>query len=233
MVARGARESGGTIGRVYDDLQDLLRTRYSKDLADPQERERLLPAKSTFYKRMAELGLSDVVRASTRRRAVIPFQGAPLNVEESTADAYADIGPVDLDSVTAYPPLPVPGREVDHPPSGPVLAGAEENAAAAERGDPYAGIGHIDLDAITLDSPPSAPGPHAVPLPRPDPVPGPTSPAESPGTDRPAAEEAPAPDEDASWTGRPPSAGVGEVPHIAAVAPLSQRAASRTPCLAA
>ncbi len=64
-----ARESGGRINRALDLVEDLVRRRYAKELRDPAEAERLLLPQSTFYKRMAELGLSDVLRQTTRQRS--------------------------------------------------------------------------------------------------------------------------------------------------------------------
>ncbi|MGN9796224.1 transposase [Streptomyces sp. OZ13] len=63
-----ARESGGRIGRALDDVEDLIRKRYAKELADPEEEKRLLLPRSTFYKRMDELGLSEILRGTTRQR---------------------------------------------------------------------------------------------------------------------------------------------------------------------
>ncbi|MFE2106930.1 transposase [Kitasatospora sp. NPDC059463] len=68
-VAIRTRESGGTIGSYYDTVQDLLASRYAKELEDPEERKRLTLPESIFYKRMSELGLSDQVRGTTRQRA--------------------------------------------------------------------------------------------------------------------------------------------------------------------
>ncbi|MFI9325848.1 TnsA-like heteromeric transposase endonuclease subunit [Kitasatospora aureofaciens] len=68
-VADCAGDSGATIGSVYESVQQLLRRRYAKELADPQERKQLTLPPSTFYKRMRELGLSDQLRGTTRQRS--------------------------------------------------------------------------------------------------------------------------------------------------------------------
>ncbi|MDQ1006040.1 hypothetical protein QFZ82_000525 [Streptomyces sp. V4I23] len=64
-----ARESGGRLGRALDLVEELVHRRYEKELADPAEQKRLLLPLSTFYKRMDELRLSDILRGTTRQRA--------------------------------------------------------------------------------------------------------------------------------------------------------------------
>ncbi|WBP92055.1 hypothetical protein [Kitasatospora cathayae] len=79
-----------------------------------------------------------------------PFQGRPLDVEDTTpADPYTNLPHVDLDTITAYPTLPVRGREV---PSTPTVAIAQllvDVPAPAAEPDPYAGLADIDLNTIT------------------------------------------------------------------------------------
>ncbi|MET8241760.1 transposase [Streptomyces sp. NPDC005245] len=69
VVRRLANESVGDIKRAYEDLLDLVHERYAKELKDPDEYRRLLPAQSTFYKRMKETGLTEVLLSTTRQRS--------------------------------------------------------------------------------------------------------------------------------------------------------------------
>ncbi|MFH9727888.1 transposase [Streptomyces sp. NPDC017254] len=64
-----ARQSGGRIGRAFDLVEERVETRYAKELEDPQEAKRLRLPRSTFYKRMHELGLSAILLGTTRQRA--------------------------------------------------------------------------------------------------------------------------------------------------------------------
>ncbi|MFF7043705.1 transposase [Streptomyces massasporeus] len=69
VTARHARESGGRVNRVYEDVETLVRQRYRRELEDPKEAERLLLPRSTFYTRMKELGLTERLKQTTRRRS--------------------------------------------------------------------------------------------------------------------------------------------------------------------
>ncbi|MEU3862672.1 transposase [Streptomyces sp. NPDC028722] len=69
VVARGARESGGRVTRVYEDVETLVHKRYAQELKDPKEAERLLLPRSTFYTRMKELGLTEQLKQTTRQRS--------------------------------------------------------------------------------------------------------------------------------------------------------------------
>ena len=69
VTARHARESGGRVNRVYEDVETLVRQRYRRELQDPREAERLLLPRSTFYTRMQELGLTEQLKKTTRRRS--------------------------------------------------------------------------------------------------------------------------------------------------------------------
>ena len=96
-------------------------------------------------------------RKGPRRRSgpIIPFQGRPLNVEDTTPDdPYADLPQVDLDTITAFPSLPVRGREVPSAPAAPDRP--VHTPAPATEPAPYAGLADIDLDTITAFPEPSA-----------------------------------------------------------------------------
>ncbi|WP_380282493.1 hypothetical protein [Kitasatospora purpeofusca] len=81
-----------------------------------------------------------------RTGPLIPFQGGPLDVEDATGeDPYANLPRVDLDTITAFPSLPVPGRDV---PPAPAAAHHPDDAPAPAP-DPYAGLADIDLSTIT------------------------------------------------------------------------------------
>ncbi|MEV6594756.1 transposase [Streptomyces acidicola] len=69
VTARLARESGGRVGRAYEDVEILVHQRYRRELEDPREAERLLLPRSTFYTRMKELGLTEQLKQTTRRRS--------------------------------------------------------------------------------------------------------------------------------------------------------------------
>ncbi|MEV5910531.1 transposase [Streptomyces chartreusis] len=69
VTAGLARESGGRVGRAYEDVETLVRQRYRRELEDPREAERLLLPRSTFYTRMKELGLTEQLKQTTRRRS--------------------------------------------------------------------------------------------------------------------------------------------------------------------
>ncbi|MEK2479063.1 hypothetical protein [Streptomyces noursei] len=77
VVKAKSRESGVDIQSVYDDVLDVVRKRYAPQLADPDEQRRLLPSRATFYRRMDETGLSDLLAAPTRRRAQQASKPAP------------------------------------------------------------------------------------------------------------------------------------------------------------
>lgn len=83
-----------------------------------------------------------------RTGTIIPFHGLPLEVEETEQDPYAGLPDVDLDTITAYPSLPMAGR--DRIPRAMVPPPAELTALEE---DPYAGLESIDLSTITAFSP--------------------------------------------------------------------------------
>ncbi|MFJ2191684.1 transposase [Kitasatospora sp. NPDC087861] len=120
-------------------------------------------------------------RKGPGRRAgpIIPFQGLPLNAEDATpADPYANLPEVDLDTIQAFPSLPIRGRDVPPAPA-PAARLPADTPAPAEGPDPYAGLADIDLDTITAfpeptfghnprtdsaePTPQGAPGPAAAP----------------------------------------------------------------------
>ncbi|MEU6495781.1 transposase [Streptomyces sp. NPDC046984] len=68
VTARHARASGGRVTRVYEDVETLIHERFGRELKDPREAERLLLPRSTFYTRMRELGLTESLKQTTRRR---------------------------------------------------------------------------------------------------------------------------------------------------------------------
>ncbi|MEV7026631.1 transposase, partial [Kitasatospora sp. NPDC093558] len=88
-----------------------------------------------------------------RTGPIIPFQGRPLEIEETEQDPYADLPEVDLGAITAYPSLPVAGR--DREPPTPVPPPDEP---PTPQDDPYAGLADIDLSTITAYS--SSPAGH-------------------------------------------------------------------------
>ncbi|MFJ5595715.1 transposase [Streptomyces noursei] len=77
VVKAKSRESGVDVQSVYDDVLDVVRERYAPELADPDEQRRLLPSRATFYRRMDETGLADLLAAPTRRRAQQASKPAP------------------------------------------------------------------------------------------------------------------------------------------------------------
>lgn len=92
-----------------------------------------------------------------RTGPLLPFQGLPLPVEQDEPDPYAGLPAVDLDTVTAYTPLPVPGR--DREPLLPAVQEPEEREELEEaEDDPYAGLD--DLDDLDLDTITPYPSPH-------------------------------------------------------------------------
>ncbi|MFD7168450.1 transposase [Streptomyces violascens] len=68
VVARRARASDVTIDLVREEVEDVLRARYAAELDDPAA---LLPSRSTFYLRMQESGLADILARPTRARAAL------------------------------------------------------------------------------------------------------------------------------------------------------------------
>ncbi|MCM8554267.1 transposase [Streptomyces sp. STCH 565 A] len=54
---------------IFEEVVDVIEKRYRKELADPDERKRLLLARASFYRRMADTGLAEHLAATTRQRA--------------------------------------------------------------------------------------------------------------------------------------------------------------------
>jgi hypothetical protein len=71
VVAQRAHESDVTIELIREEVEDLLRSRYAAELDDPATAATLLPSRSTFYLRMKESGLADVLAGPTRARAAL------------------------------------------------------------------------------------------------------------------------------------------------------------------
>ncbi|WP_019064894.1 DDE-type integrase/transposase/recombinase [Streptomyces prunicolor] len=71
VVARRARESDVTIELIREEVEDLLHSRYGEEFGDPAAVAALLPSRSTFYLRMKESGLADVLDQPTRARAAL------------------------------------------------------------------------------------------------------------------------------------------------------------------
>ncbi|WP_086867689.1 DDE-type integrase/transposase/recombinase [Streptomyces viridochromogenes] len=71
VVARRAHDSDVTIDVIREEVEDLLHARYGKELGDPAAVAALLPSRSTFYLRMKESGLADVLGQPTRARAAL------------------------------------------------------------------------------------------------------------------------------------------------------------------
>ncbi|MFC8827422.1 transposase [Streptomyces sp. NPDC057137] len=71
VVARRAHESDVTIDLIREEVEDLLHARYGEELGDPAVVAALLPSRSTFYLRMKESGLAEVLDRPTRARAAL------------------------------------------------------------------------------------------------------------------------------------------------------------------
>ncbi|MFB8760709.1 transposase [Streptomyces nigra] len=71
VVARRAHASDVTIDVIREEVEDLLHELYGKELGDPAAVAALLPSRSTFYLRMKESGLTDVLSQPTRARAAL------------------------------------------------------------------------------------------------------------------------------------------------------------------
>lgn len=71
VVAQRAHDSDVTIELIREEVEDLLRSRYAAELDDPAAAAALLPSRSTFYLRMKESGLADVMARPTRARAAL------------------------------------------------------------------------------------------------------------------------------------------------------------------
>ncbi|MFB7600581.1 transposase, partial [Streptomyces sp. NPDC056160] len=71
VVTRRARASNVTIDLIREEVEDLLRARYSDEFDDPAAAAALLPSRSTFYLRMKESGLADALAQPTRARAAL------------------------------------------------------------------------------------------------------------------------------------------------------------------
>ncbi|MFD5111931.1 hypothetical protein ACFWNG_06400 [Streptomyces sp. NPDC058391] len=70
-MARRAHESDVTIDLIREEVEDLLHARYGEELGDPAIVAALLPSRSTFYLRMKESGLAEVLDRPTRARAAL------------------------------------------------------------------------------------------------------------------------------------------------------------------
>ncbi|MDI3409482.1 transposase [Streptomyces cavernicola] len=71
VVARHAHTSDVTIEVIREEVEDLLRARYGDECDDPVAGAALLPSRSTFYLRMKESGLADVLARPTRARTTL------------------------------------------------------------------------------------------------------------------------------------------------------------------
>ncbi|MDP9612884.1 transposase [Streptomyces demainii] len=71
VVSQRARASDVTIDLIREEVEDLLRSRYAAELEDPAAAAALLPSRSTFYLRMKESGLAEVLAGPTRARAAL------------------------------------------------------------------------------------------------------------------------------------------------------------------
>ncbi|MCX4878094.1 transposase [Streptomyces sp. NBC_00847] len=70
VVARRAHASDVTIDVIREEVEDLLHSRYAKELGSAGVAA-LLPSRSTFYLRMKESGLADALGQPTRSRAAL------------------------------------------------------------------------------------------------------------------------------------------------------------------
>lgn len=64
-----ADESTSTIDSHMDEITRLAKERFGIDLDDPAERKRLSFSRATYYRRMDDLGLSDLLQAPTSTRS--------------------------------------------------------------------------------------------------------------------------------------------------------------------
>ncbi|MFE3775770.1 transposase, partial [Streptomyces sp. NPDC059122] len=71
VVMGRAHASDVTIDLIREEVEDLLRSRYSDEFDDLAAAAALLPSRSTFYLRMKESGLADVLAGPTRARAAL------------------------------------------------------------------------------------------------------------------------------------------------------------------
>ncbi|MFE7314253.1 transposase [Streptomyces sp. NPDC057555] len=71
VVTQRAHESDVTIDLVREEVEDLLRSRYGDEFDGPAAAATLMPSRSTFYLRMKESGLADVLASPTRARAAL------------------------------------------------------------------------------------------------------------------------------------------------------------------
>ncbi|MET8831972.1 transposase [Streptomyces sp. NPDC004610] len=71
VVARRANDSDVTIDLIREEVEDLLHARHGKELGGRAAVAALLPSRSTFYLRMKESGLADVLDLPTRGRAAL------------------------------------------------------------------------------------------------------------------------------------------------------------------
>ncbi|MFH9009015.1 transposase [Streptomyces afghaniensis] len=69
VVLGHSRGSGVDIQAIWEEVLDAVQDRYAQQLDDPQEAQRLLLKRATFYRRMQDTGLAEYLAAPTRRRA--------------------------------------------------------------------------------------------------------------------------------------------------------------------
>ncbi|MBT2508517.1 DDE-type integrase/transposase/recombinase [Streptomyces sp. ISL-98] len=69
VVMAHSRGSGVDIQTIWEEVLDVVQERFKAELEDPQEAQRLLLKRATFYRRMEDTGLAEYLAAPTRRRA--------------------------------------------------------------------------------------------------------------------------------------------------------------------
>lgn len=69
VVMSHSRGSGVDIQTVWEEVLEVVQDRFKTELEDPQEAQRLLLKRATFYRRMEDTGLAEYLAAPTRRRA--------------------------------------------------------------------------------------------------------------------------------------------------------------------
>jgi hypothetical protein len=69
VVMGHSRGSGVDIQTVWEEVLDVVHDRFTAELEDPREAQRLLLKRATFYRRMEDTGLAEYLSAPTRRRA--------------------------------------------------------------------------------------------------------------------------------------------------------------------
>ncbi|MFF8352961.1 transposase [Streptomyces chartreusis] len=69
VVMDHGRGSGVDIQTIWEEVLDVVQDRFKEELEDPQEAQRLLLKRATFYRRMEDTGLAEYLAAPTKRRA--------------------------------------------------------------------------------------------------------------------------------------------------------------------